>query len=319
MKRLVFVLIAVIIVISLAACGTEDGQPLFPTEQPSTGAPAVKQGAVTILFTGGLNGNHSDGQPQGSASYAALKAYADQLKADKHTVLLIDGGDSLASDSADELWDVVDACDYDFRVPGALELSCGVQQLLDRTKNTNNLYLSCNLMDVERNEPLFDPYVLVEVGNAQIGFVGVTQPGSLIESDLQRYELVGRQGGQELRDVIQSAIDQAANAGADYVIVVGNLGTSLDDSPWTTVEVISGITGMSAWLDCGSGAVLNGETVTDKDEHEIPVCSPGSDFAYIGQLAMNMESGAVETRLLTAFDKTDRTIWKLIEKMELDE
>ena len=73
MKRLVFMLIAVIIVISLAACGTEDGQALFPTEQPSTGAPAVKQGAVTMLFTGGLNGNHRDGHPQGSASYAALK------------------------------------------------------------------------------------------------------------------------------------------------------------------------------------------------------------------------------------------------------
>ena len=121
---------------------------------------------------------------------------------------------------------------------------------------------------------------------------------------------------QLLRDTVQQAVDAAADAGAEYVIVVGNLGTDPDDSPCTTAEAIAGITGFSAWLDCGSGAVLDGDTVTDKDDFEIPICAPGADFGYVGQIRLDLNTGAVQVKLVTEIENEDRTIRNLIQKLE---
>lgn len=311
MKRIMMLFLAAAMLLSLAACGEDAPEVVLPTEPEETEGPAPVLGELVILFTGGLEGVYAKDDTVGAVGYPALAAYADGLKEEYETVILIDGGDSVDAKAPEKLWDVVDACAYDIRVPGAAELSGSVEKLKDLADNRH--YISCNLMDLTENVTVFEPYVLVEAQEATVGFVGVTKPAALKD---RNYGILGLEDPQLLRDAVQGAVDAAADAGADYVIVVGNLGTDPEDSPCTTAEVIAGITGFAAWLDCGSGAVLDGDTVADKDDFEIPVCAPGSRFGYVGQLKLDLNTGAAQVKLLTDLEKEDRTVLNLVNKLD---
>ena len=314
---MMILLLAVVICVFFAGCGEDSGEVFFPSEPEETEGATPDRGELVILFTGALEDSYTHDETQGSIGYAALAAYAGQLEAEEKDVILIDGGESAAPNAPDGLWDIVDSCGYDLRVPGALELSAGVQRLVNRVDDLKNgTYISCNIMDLTRNTTVFDPYVILEAGDVKVGFVGVTQPQALMESDRDRYGILGSETGQALCDAVQQAVDDAADAGADYVIVVSNLGTDPDDSPWTTAEVIANTTGFAAWLDCGSGAVLDGDTVTDKDDFEIPVCAPGSTFYYIGQVDLDLNDGSAKVKLVADLEEENRTIRNLIQKLE---
>ena len=312
MKRMIALLLAAWMIFSLAACSQEPSSTVGqPTELDETKGEMPQLGELKILFTGGLDGVYAGNKTAGAVGYAALAAYAEELRGEGAEVVLIDGGSALKPNAPKELWDVIDVCMYDIRVPGELELSGSVKNLTELAQDRG--YISCNLMDLTDNTTVFDPYVLVEVEGATVGFVGVTKPISLGKKS---YAVLGLDDGQLLRDTVQQAVDAAADAGADYVIVVGNLGTDPEDSPCTTPEVIAGITGFVAWLDCGSGAVLDGDTVADKDDFEIPLCAPGSGFSHVGKITLDLNTGAAQVKLQTEFDDEDRSVLNLIDKME---
>lgn len=311
MKRIVMLFLAAAMIFSMAACAEDAPAVVLPTEPEETEGTSPVLGEMMILFTGGLEGVYARDDTVGAVGYPALMAYTDELKETYETVILIDGGNSVDAQAPAELWDVVDACDYDIRVPGAAEISDTVDTLKDLAQNRN--YISCNIMDFKENTTVFDPYVLVEAEKTTVGFVGVSKPVALKDVN---YGILGLDDPQLLRDTVQSAVDAAADAGAEYVIVVGNLGTDPQDSPITTAEVIAGITGFKAWLDCGSGAVLDGDTVSDKDDFEIPVCAPGSRFAYVGRITLDLNTGAAQVKVVADLDKEDRTVLNLVKKLD---
>lgn len=315
MKRILMLLLAAAMILSLAACGGENPAPLVPTEPDETKPDFVDRGKLTILFTGGTEGALDRDDTTGALGYAALKSLVRDLS-EKHDVMLIDGGEAFRPTAPDTVWEIVDACGFDLRVPGVNELSSGVDALLLRADEMDTVtYLSCNLLDSVQQALVFAPYALVEIGEVQVGFVGVTSPKALTADDAEQYALLGAEDPDVLRDTVQKAVDDAADAGADFVVVVGNLGTDPEDSPFTTAEIIAGITDLAAWLDCGSGAVLDGDTVTDKDDFEIPVCAPGAEFRYVGQVVLDLNDGTVSVELLTELETEDRTVQNLIDKL----
>ena len=320
MRRIIVLLLAAVICVSFAGCGSDSGEVFFPTEPEETKGTPPDRGEMVILFTGGLEGVYAREETQGILGYAALAAYDDQLAEEDHKLILVDGGHSVASNADDGLWDIVDSCSYDLRVPGALEPSTGVQRLVNRADDLKTgTYVSCNLMDLKGDTTVFDPYVILEVGEVKVGFVGVTQPQSLKPMDRNRYALIGEENGQALYDVVQQAVDDAANAGAEFVIVVSNLGTDPEDTPCTAAEVMANTTGFCVWLDSGSDSVLDGDTVTDKDDFEIPVCAPGSRFYYLGQITLNLNDGTAKVELVTDLEEENRTVYNMIQKLKDEE
>lgn len=315
--RRFFAVFLIFVLLITAGCGEQSSTVSQPTEADEpVSSTGPDRGEIAIVFTGGLNGEYAQDAVQGKIGYAVATAYHNMLKGTFEYTVFIDGGASLRASDSDKLWDIVDSCGYEIRVVGDLELADGVQALLRRAGDLKDcVYLSCNLVDPQRNALVFDPYTLVDAGDIQIGFVGVTDPSSLSAADASEYTLLGQNDPQELYDAVQKAVDDAANAGAEYVIVVGNLGTDPGDSPLTTVEVIANITDFHAWLDCGSGAVLDGAEVTDKDDFPIPVCAPGSGFRYVGRIILNLNDGTVEMELLTDLDEEDRTVKKLVDAL----
>jgi 2',3'-cyclic-nucleotide 2'-phosphodiesterase (5'-nucleotidase family) len=313
MKRIWMLIFTILILISLTACDREPSSVVNPTE-PDDEVVTTDRGELVILFTGGLEGTFARDESQGALGYAAMKAYANELEDDHKQVILVDGGCSLDVPGEDGLWDIVDGCGYDYRVPGIVELVSGVDELISRAEGLRNCnYISCNLVNLSDQTTVFEPYALIDVSGIQVGIVGVTAPGALAACDLDSYRLLGFDDSTALYDAVQKAVDAATEDGASFVIVAGNLGTSVEKSPYTAAEVISDITGMVVWLDCGSGSVLDGDTVTDKDDFEIPMCAPGYDFRYIGQVILDLNEGTVEVELITELEKEARSVNLLIQ------
>ena len=302
----------------LAGCGGEDPAPVYtyPTEETK---PNTDQGSLTILFTGGVENIFASHDTQGAIGYAALAAYRDRLEADDRQVVLVDGGNAMSDGGAGgvkagkTLAELIGSVGYDVRVPGRWELSYGISDFCKLTeKMTDCVYTSCNLLD-ETGMPAFESYVMVKCGDVKVGFVGITGPygaegveeGSFGSGDKDDYYAS-----------IQDAIDEARYSGADYVIAVGNLGTDPRNTPWTSAEVIANTTGLSAFLDCGSGAVLEGSMVKDLDQYEVPLCAPGSGFAYVGEITLDLNDGSVEVELLTKLGKEDKTIAQTAANLE---
>lgn len=311
MKKTWMLLLAVVLLLGLIGCGTEDTAPQTTAQPDPTDKTAVDLGELVVLYTSDLNGIYAREEARGRIGYSALAAYAAELEDAGHTVVLIDGGDAFEGGSVD-LMEIADTAGYDIRVPGELELAQGVGTLLNTAEDAGAVYICCNLIDQTTGDPVFEPYTMVMVGDVQVAFVGITTPAAEVDGN---YDLCGGADPQAFYDRVQQAVDGAADAGADYVIAVGHLGTDMADSPWTSVEIIANTTGLAAFLDGHSGAVLEGYAVTDKDDFEIPVCAVGSEFCYVGRVNLYLNDGTVNMVLLNALDGENSKVQKLVDEL----
>lgn len=310
----------------LAACGGEDPAPVYtyPTEETEA---AADRGTLTILFTGDARNVFASDETQGAIGYAALADYRNQLEDGDRQVVLIDGGNAMSNDGAGAikngktLVELIGSVGYDIRVPGSGELFYGVEAFCDLTeKMADCTYISGNLVDGSGKRVL-EPFVILECGEIKVGFVGITSPSGAEILEDENYGFCQGNSKDEFYGSVQDAIDAARDEGAAYVIAVSNLGTDPRNTPWTSAELIANTTGLSAVLDCGSGAVLEGNTVKDLDQYEIPICAPGSGFAYVGEITLDLNDGSAEVTLLTALGREDLSIAKKAEDLQkqLDE
>lgn len=288
----------------LTACGEDAPTPVQTDPAEETLAPK-DQGQVTILFTGNVQNVFEKDALPGEIGYAALAAYREELEDDGHRVILVDGGNAMAFDGAGAIRDgktlaeLIGSVGYDIRVVGESELTYGAAAFRDLTEKMEDCrYLSCNLVDTE-GQPVFLSYAVVECGDRKVGFVGITAPRGAGQSASK----------EDFYAAIQDAIDAASYAGADYVVAVGDLGTDPEDSPWTCAEVIANSTGLTAFLDAG-GSVLEGMTVTDLDNYEIPVCGVGLEFNYVGKIILDLNDGTLKVDLVTELEDEDTAVEK---------
>lgn len=309
---LIFALAACLL---LGGCGGEEPSPVYtqPTEESRE---FQDLGALTILFTGDIQNVFAGNKNRGEIGYAALAAYREALEDEGHTVVLIDGGNAFfkngpgAVKNGKTLAQLIGAVGYDIRVPGEAEFSYGMkecQALMEEMKDSS--YISCNLVNAT-GATVFDPYVIVDCGGIKVGFVGITTPHAADTLGDEGYSFSQGFSKDDFYSAVQDAIDAASDAGAEYIIAVGNLGTDPMDTHWTSAEVIANTTGLSAFLDSRSGGVLEGETVKDLDNYEIPVCAPGSEFAYVGRITLDLNDGTVAVELLTKLEDEDSRIAK---------
>ena len=310
-----------LLIIALAAClllaacsGGDTPAPVQtdPTEETRT---PKDQGQVTILFTGNVQNVFEKEEYSGQIGYAALAAYRDELEDAGHQVILVDGGNAMALEAAGTvregrtLAELIGSVGYHVRVVGERELTYGVADFESLTqKMKESEFLSCNLVDAE-GQPVFAAYAVLECGDMKVGFVGITTPHAADTLGDEAYGFCQGSTKEEFYSAVQDAIDAASRAGADYVIAVGDLGTDPTDSPWTCAEVIANSTGLTAFLDAG-GSVLKGQTVTDLDHYEIPVCGTGSEFNYVGRITLDLNDGSVKVELVTELEDENSTVAK---------
>jgi len=67
---------------------------------------------------------------------------------------------------------------YDFAIPGNHEFDYGMPRFLELSGKLNCGYYSCNFTNLATGAPVFAPYKMMDYGDTQVAFVGVSTPES---------------------------------------------------------------------------------------------------------------------------------------------
>ena len=278
-------------------------------EESDSEIPAEQEASVPknvmILYTSDVH----CGVDQGFG-YAGLEQIRKHLQAQGYDVILVDNGDNIQGDligskSKGEVpIDLMNKMGYNVAIPGNHEFDYGMDQFLSLAEKAEFPYISCNFQC--RGENVFEPYVILEAGGKKIGFVGVTTPETIVSSTPTHfqdeegnyiYSFLQDETGEALYSAVQSAVDDAREEGAEYVIVMGHMGNVETSRPYTYADVIANTSGIDAFLD-GHSHDTDQVVMKDKDGKSVPRSACGTKLQGIGW-CMIPEEGELSTGIYT--------------------
>lgn len=257
--------------------------------------------------------------------FAGLTAYVKSLKAayGEANVTLVDAGDAIQGEAigtlskGEYIVDIMDEVGYDICIPGNHEFDYGMDQFLSLAEKAKSDYVSSNFMNLLTGESVFDAYKIITYGDVSVAYVGVSTPETFTKSTPTYFQddegnyIYGFCEGNEGADLyaaVQSAVDAAVAAGADYVVAVGHLGSEGVEDAWSSLSVIANTTGICALIDGHSHSTVAGSVVKNKDGKDVLLTQTGTKLASIGTLVIDPSTGAVSSALVSGLDAVDEGV-----------
>jgi len=276
---------------------------------------AVTKGDIVVLYTNDVHCAVDD-----NIGYAGLAAYRNDMKKATDYVTLVDAGDAIQGGAIGTLSkgsyivDIMNEVGYDVAIPGNHEFDYGMDNFLTLAKAQKSGYICCNFIDLKTGKPVFDSYKMVTYGNTKVAYVGIDTPEAFSKSTPAYfqdasgnyiYSFCEGNSGKDLYKAVQTAVDSAKAAGANYVIAVGHCGVDEQSAPWRSTDVIANVSGLSAFIDGHSHSVIPSDKVTDKDGKTVLLTSSGTKLANIGKLVIKTD-GTITTGLVGKADYTTK-------------
>ena len=228
-KKLGFLSILVLI-ISLSSCLTFQGNPdlkvkdktvfekepywLYGVKREVRSNVNYVQNNIFLVYTGGTNGNAT--ATERSIGFARFKTAIDKYKDQPNFVImdlgnLTNGSRSLLASRGQDAVDIVkDNIDYDFILPGVLDISLGDSTLKANAEALNkpdgsSRYSAFNLLDEDGRNSLFARYQLYDFSGYKLAIVGYVSPSAArvksnltVDTDINQFlaflKLLRRQG-----------------------------------------------------------------------------------------------------------------------------
>ena len=238
--------------------------------------------------------------------YEGLEQIREALQKNGDYTILVDDGDSIQGEPigmitrGESMIDLMNAMDYDVAIPGNHEFDYGMDTFLNLTKRADFPYISCNLN--KEGDTLLPPYVIKDVNGTKIAFVGVTTPKTLSTTMPKNFQdkegnyiygfLQEDETGEKLYEAVQSAVDDAREEGADYVIVMAHLGNEAECEPWTYKDVIANVSGIDILID-GHSHDTDQVTMIDEAGDEVVRMAVGTKLNGIGLIRISSEDGSI--------------------------
>ena len=284
--------------ISLSACSHEQTEDIY------------------ILYTNDVASTMDNG-----VSYAGVKAYKDQLKAEHDYVALVDAGDYFDGDVAEydkgaSIVSVMNAVGYDVVTLGNQEFAMGLDALAYDISISNFSYVSCNLKYLgSGKDPLksVKPYVIKKFGRVRIAFVGVTTPETLTPNKMA-YEAITVNGEpvysfyetdpQLFYDQVQKTVNKVRKK-AEYVIVLAHLGSNSVTDGYSSYDLIANTTGIDVLIDAHSHTEISGEAVANKDGTGVVLTSAGQHLDNLGELVLHPDHTYTTTLYPSVYGRDD--------------
>ncbi len=250
--------------------------------------------------------------------YAVLAAYKAQLEAEGNTVILVDAGDAIQGEvigtltKGEAVVDIMNTVGYDYAVPGNHEYDYGMDVFLDIAENKADYeYISSNFYSLQSLTSVFETYMIEDIGDYQIAFVGITTPETVSKANPEYFKdengnLVygfptwDMQEGV-LYENVQKSVDAAVAEGADVVVAVGHLGILETTDGWKSTDVIANTNGIDYFIDAHSHETIEKAEYTNKDSEIVALTSTGTKFANFGQLTIKAD-GSAEFELISPDD-----------------
>ena len=294
MKRITVLVLAV-----LMLAGT-----LGLTAWADDDAPQMKKDLV-VLFTSDVHCGIDQG-----FGYAGLVAIRDSLKKTNH-VLLVDNGDAIQGEpvgtmtTGDAIITLMNSVGYDIAIPGNHEFDYGMDRFLELAGKARFPYISCNFN--KEGELVFEPYVIKEFDGVKVAFVGVTTPKTITSSTPKYFQdndgnyiygFMQDDTGEGVYNAVQTAVDAAREAGAQYVVALGHVGNEETCAPWTYADIIANTTGIDAFLD-GHSHDTDQVTMKNADGVDVLRSACGTKLGGVGWLKIEAATGKLTTGLYT--------------------
>ena len=330
-KKLYSTLLSVLLVVSVC---------LFPAQAANTAGTAADQ--IVILCTNDVHceidqWKDADGTVE-NLGYSGVAAYKQEMETQcgAENVTLVDAGDAIQGKAVGTLSegaylvDIMNQVGYDYAVPGNHEFDYGMDKFLALAagdhKKAEYTYLCANFRD-KNGELIFQPYEIVDYGEVQVAYVGISTPETMAKSTPTHFQdedgnyiySFGGDGDKLYADV-QSAVDQAHKEGADYVVAVAHLGQNGITKAWRSDEVIANTTGIDVMFDGHSHERLE-QQVKAKDGKDVLLLQTGHNLTAMSKVTIDADSGKIEGELVTGYDGSDAKTDDLLKSIhaQLDE
>ncbi len=301
MRKLLSILCSVLLIVLLSI--------------PVCAANAEKSNDIVILYT-----NDTHAYIDGPLSFDTIGALKKNLEKQYRYVLLVDAGDHLqgtafgSMDQGASVLQLMNKAGYDLATPGNHEFDYGMDSFLERAREAEFPYLSCNLYHQEdgvRGENLLESFQAYHFGKEIVAFIGITTPETIVKSTPAYFQdengnfcygISGGDNGQALYDDVQFAVDAIRRAGATKVIAVGHLGDDPSSSPWTSEEVIAHVRGLDAFIDGHSHSEVSGQQILGADGEPVLLTQTGEYLNNVGIMVIDYETGEIQSDLIVCED-----------------
>ncbi|MBQ8765542.1 MAG: 5'-nucleotidase C-terminal domain-containing protein [Clostridia bacterium] len=295
MKKLTAIFISILLILTSASI------PIAATTQELSEN-------IVILYT---NDVHT--YINGPLSYDVIAAIKKDLQKQYKYVYLADAGDHIqgtaygSMDKGESVIKMMNTAQYDVATLGNHEFDYNMEGTLNVIESAEFPYVSANFYrekDGIRGENVLDSYVMFDCGEEKLAFIGITTPETFTKSTPAYFQdtngkfIYGISGGADgtlLQQDVQKAIDTAKDKGATKVIALGHLGIDESSKPWTSIETISGVCGLDAFIDGHSHSTEEGEIVKDKDGHDVLLTQTGEYFDRIGMMVIDSDTDEITT------------------------
>lgn len=281
--------------------------------------PADASGEIVVLYTNDVHCSVDD-----NIGYAGLAAYKLEMEKlyGKDKVTLVDAGDAVQGSAiayltkGEYIIDIMNKVGYDVITLGNHEFDYGMDRLQELMKKLDANPISCNFKSLQTGDTVFKPYKIIDYGDTQIGFVGITTPKSITSStpkyfqDSQGnyiYSFCEDSTGKELYAAVQNAVNASLAEGADCVVAVGHCGIGDTYDPWESTDIIANTTGIDVFIDGHSHSTIKGMIYPNKDDKDVVLTSTGAKLTSIGKLTRS-SNGTITTDLVTGYTDKDENI-----------
>ena len=215
----------------------------------------------------------------------------------------LQGGSAGALSRGAYIATVMNTVGYDVVTLGNHEFDYGTPRMKELMPMMNTDVVCANFYETATDKPVFAPYTLKRYGEKTIGFVGATTPDAMAKKyaffdadGTQRYDM----HPNDIYQLVQEAVDDVREQGADYVVVLSHLGEDETKYGVTSHRLIAATRGIDVLLDGHTHSVVPRCDVADADGKLVPISQTGSQLANLGKLVISADGNICTTLVPTA-------------------
>lgn len=296
-------------------------------------AGTAKSNDIVILVTSDTHCN-LDG-----SGFLGFKEDVNIARGNYNNVAVVDNGDAMQGNQYGMLTKgkaivkVMNAIGYDVCVPGNHDFDYGADYFLKTiVPSMKAQYTSCNFVKAGKTKAILAPYIIKSYEQngqeVQVAYLGITTPSTLVTSrqvnfqdknGKYKYDFCNDTTGNKLYKQVQAAVDQAREAGADYVIGLGHLGNTDSSKPWKASEVVANTDGIDVMVD-GHAHMNWTDGLTNKSGKKVQCIAIGSNLTDYGRIKIFEADGSIDVTDVTKMPSTttDKNYLKVINKVKAD-
>ena len=260
---------------------------------------------IVVFYT-----NDIHGYMQKDLSYASVaQMKIDSTLKGNHT-FLVDIGDHISGsiyasyDKGETVVETMNLADYDCSTIGNHEFDYPISYLKEIMQKANYKYLSCNFYHADdQGNPTYrftDGSMILNAGDVNIGFVGITTPECLSisgEEYFKGYTFLSKDN--MFYEEVQKEVNYLKES-CKYVIALAHLGIDEKGRQFSSKTLAKNTSGLDVIIDGHSHHYVEKSIVKNKDNKDVIITQMGEYFEKVGKLTIHKNS-QIDVETITSY------------------